>query len=93
MQEHYAEDINLKTISYEFGMNAFYLGQLFKESINISFTDYITDLRIQKAKELLKKNTYKVWEVSQMVGYSNTNYFYTLFKRKTGMSPAAFREH
>lgn len=93
VQEHYAEDINLKTISYEFGMNAFYLGQLFKESINISFTDYITDLRIQKAKELLKKNTYKVWEVSQMVGYSNTNYFYTLFKRKTGMSPAVFREH
>lgn len=91
IQEHYMDEINLKTIACEFGMNAFYLGQLFKESVNTNFTDYITELRIQKAKGLLQEDTYKVWEVSQMVGYSNTNYFYTLFKRKTGLSPAAFR--
>lgn len=92
VKAHFMEDINLKTISYEFGMNAFYLGQLFKEWTNISFTNYITHLRIEKAKELLKDSSYRISEIAYRVGYFNVNYFYTIFKRKTGMSPAAYRE-
>lgn len=87
---HYMEDINLKIISYKFGMNAFYLGRLFKDNVKISFTDYLTDLRIEKAKELLADGTHKACEVSRMVGYVNTNYFYTIFKKKTGVSPSAY---
>lgn len=90
VHQNYMEDINLKTISYEFGMNAFYVGQLFKEDMKTNFTEYLTNLRIEKAKKLLSEGKYKACEVSLLVGYSNINYFYTLFKKKTGCSPSNF---
>lgn len=88
---NYSQSINLKTIASKFDSNAFYLGQLFKKETGKSFTDYINCIRIEKAKELLLTMNLKTSEVASRVGYVNTNYFFTIFKKNTGISPAEFR--
>lgn len=90
---HYADDINLKVVANQYRMNAFYLGRLFREATGSTFTESLNDLRISHAKELLSSGRYKANEAAQEVGYSNPNYFYTVFKKKTGMSPAAYCGH
>ncbi|MEI8094093.1 MAG: response regulator [Spirochaetales bacterium] len=90
--DHYRQEINLKTVAYELGMNAFYLGQIFRGSTGDSFTNRLNSLRIDAAKELLRgHDTLRVSEVATMVGYSNPNYFFTVFKKYTGVTPAAYQ--
>jgi YesN/AraC family two-component response regulator len=90
IEENYASDMNLKTIAASYNMNAFYLGQIFKTVIGDTFTSYLNQLRIEKAKILLSDPFVKVIDVAEKVGYYNTNYFYTIFKKITGMTPANY---
>jgi two-component system, response regulator YesN len=92
IQENYTKNINLDTVASEFDKNPAYLGQLFKKEFGESFTNYINKIRIEKAKELLLKNpSLTMTEVSFAVGYFNTNYFYTIFKKLTGTTPSDFK--
>lgn len=86
----FAEGINLKTIAAEFDVNPYYLGQLFKKETGKSFTDYLNTVRIDKAKELLLDGSLKPGDIAIKVGYFNTNYFFTVFKKITGLSPSDF---
>ena len=86
--KNYSSDINMKTIAASFDMNAFYLGQIFKTVIGDTFTSYLNQLRVEKAKILLADPFVKVLDVAEKVGYYNTNYFYTIFKKITGVTPA-----
>jgi two-component system response regulator YesN len=87
---HYMDDINLKVVSGLFHMNAFYLGRLYRETAGSSFTDALNHLRIEHAKTLLATGRYKASDAALQVGYTNTNYFYTIFKKMTGSSPASY---
>jgi two-component system, response regulator YesN len=91
VNENYAKDINLSTIAYAFDINSFYLGQQFKKELGESFTNYINKIRIEKAKELLLSSTLKTVDIAKKVGYSNTNYFSTIFKKTTGFTPSEFK--
>jgi len=92
VREKYNENINLKTVSAEFDVNSAYLGQIFKKETGENFTEHLNKIRILHAKEfLLDKNNYTNQEIAELVGYSNTNYFYTIFKNVTGLSPAEYR--
>ncbi|WP_020618943.1 response regulator transcription factor [Paenibacillus daejeonensis] len=91
IQMHYVESINLKTVAATFRVHPTYLGQQFKKEIEQSFTEYLNMIRIEKAKELLLETTLKIGEVASKSGYINTNYFFTIFKKATGLSPAEFR--
>ncbi|HEY5584438.1 MAG TPA: response regulator transcription factor [Ruminiclostridium sp.] len=93
LNSHYNNDINLKTVASEFELNAFYLGQLFKSEVGDSFTNYLNNLRINRAKELIMEGKYKNNEIAEKVGYINTNYFSTIFKKATGMSPTEFKDN
>lgn len=88
---NYMNNINLKTVAGEFSLNAFYLGQLFNKEIGEHFTSYINRIRIDKSKELLRDTGITTNEIASRVGYSNTNYFFTIFRKYSGMSPAEFR--
>ena len=90
-QANYNKDISIKTLSAGFNINAAYLGQLFKNETGEMLTNYLNNLRIEKAKEMLQNTTLKAYEISEMVGYSNTNYFYRIFKKITGVSPTDYR--
>ena len=88
---NYADDINLKTVAAKFYMNPFYLGQLFNKEAGMNFNNLLNEVRIEKAKELLLKGTLKANEIAVKVGYSNPNYFLTVFKKITGMSPSEYK--
>ncbi len=84
-------DISLDSVSAIVGINASYFSSLFKRSMGVNFVDYLTDLRMQAAKELLRDPLRSAAEVAGLVGYENANYFTRTFKKKTGMTPTEFR--
>jgi len=92
IQEHYAEDITLDSLSKLFYLHPIYLSRLFKEKAGLNFVDYVKEVRMNAAKELLLNPTLKVIDICQMVGYESSRYFTKLFKNATGMTPKEYRE-
>ncbi|NLO38519.1 MAG: response regulator [Ruminiclostridium sp.] len=93
INNHYCDSsISLNMIAEKIGLTPAYVSKLFKQELGISYIDYITDLRINKAKELLGNDHYKVYEIAEMTGYTNTNYFISLFKKHVGVSPSEYRK-
>ena len=84
-------DISLDSVSAILNINASYFSVIFKRAVGINFVDYLTNLRIQAAKELLADPLRSTSEVASMVGYESGNYFARAFKKKTGMTPTEFR--
>lgn len=84
-------DISLDTVSSMANMNTSYFSVQFKRVFGVNFVDYLTQLRIQAAKELLADPTRPASEVAGMVGYESANYFSRAFKKKTGMTPSQYR--
>lgn len=91
IQEHYAENLTLAVLSNVFFVCPAYLSRLFKKKTGINFVDYLTRLRVEKAKEFLALPALKVYTVAEMVGYENPRYFSRIFKDVTGMSPQDYR--
>ncbi|ALS28722.1 AraC family transcriptional regulator [Paenibacillus sp. 32O-W] len=85
------EDITLSKIAEELSIHPVWLSQVFKKETGQTFTDYLTDLRINRAKTLLRETSMKVYEIATAVGYNDLQYFGSLFKKKTGETPKAFR--
>lgn len=90
--EHYHEDLSLKTLADHFRGNAAYIGQMFKKDMDKSFSEYLKDVRMEKAKNYLVNSTFNVKEIAQRVGFCNTTYFCTVFKNVTGLSPDLYRK-
>jgi YesN/AraC family two-component response regulator len=90
MKRNYAEDISLEIIADRFFLSPAYFSRLFKQYTGTTFIEYLIELRMEKAKELLTLGKYKVYEVSQIVGYKSEKYFFSVFKRYTGCSPAEY---
>jgi two-component system, response regulator YesN len=89
---NYFNDISLRQISSEFFMNESYLSDLFKKETGVSFSSYLTRVRIEQAKTLLKQVDLKPHDISEMVGYSNSRYFNKVFKKYMGVTPFEYRE-
>lgn len=88
---HYEQTLSLHHIAASYYMNPDYLSRIFKRTTGRSFVDYLTEVRIAKAKELLKASTYKNYEIAQMVGYEDYRYFSQIFKRKMGITIGEYR--
>lgn len=84
---HYADNISLEDVANYVFLNASYLSRLFKQYTGENFRDYLINIRINKAVELIHENKYKIWEISSMCGYQNPKYFSQQFKHIMGMSP------
>ncbi|SRR6056297_27877 len=69
------------------------ISKMFKRYFNTNFSTYVNDLRINKAKELLKETDMTIQEISDEVGYNNLNYFYRKFKTSNGVTPSIFRKN
>ena len=91
LKTDYARAVNLNTVAEDMKLNPFYLSRLFKESEGISFTEYLTNLRLVKAKTLLKESDLSIKEIGLKVGYDRSNYFIRVFKRNTGFTPGEYR--
>lgn len=91
IDEHYAEDIGLKELADYVKMNPAYLSMLFKERVGMSYVKYLTKIRMDKAKELLRDGE-KVTEVSVKVGYNDYRYFSQVFKKNENITPNEYKE-
>ncbi|MFI3168855.1 MAG: response regulator [Faecalibacterium sp.] len=91
LTEHYAQDISLEMVAELLDFSPFYLSKLFKNTFGTSFIDYLTELRLSAAKELLSDPSLSAKEIGEQVGYPNSNYFTKLFKKKTGLTPIEYR--
>lgn len=91
IQKHYSEELSLKTLALKYKVNAAYLGQLFKHETGEMFSVYLTGIRIENAKLLLRNTSLKANEISERSGFTNTNYFSNTFKKMTGVYPSEYR--
>ncbi len=92
INNNYAREMSLKTLSARYKTNAAYLGQLFKNTTGEMFSNYLNRIRIEKAKELLANTNMKTGDISAAVGYSNVNYFSNLFNKMTGVYPTEYKK-
>ena len=87
---HYREDISISTVARFLEISDGYLSRAFKKETSYTFISYLTYYRIQMACILLKDCRVKVYEIAAKVGYSDTAYFSTLFKKLMGVSPSEY---
>lgn len=90
VQENYAKEISLNYLAEELNMNPIYLSALFKKETGMTFSAWLTKVRIERAIELLRQGDYKIYEISEMVGYQTIQYFSKVFKKETGKNPKDF---
>lgn len=93
MKRNYYEDLVLEDVANEVYLSPAYFSSQFKKEMNKSFSEYLNEIRIEKAKKLLKEANLKIYEIAEMVGYKNTKYFTDIFKKYTGMSPLQYRKN
>lgn len=91
IDEHFMDELSLELIAQKFYFNPSYFSCFFKNYTGISFSEYLFNTRMQKAKELLKNTDYKIYEIAVKVGYKDPGYFNRIFKRKFGIAPDEYR--
>lgn len=89
--QHYAEDVTLEVLAEKLHISAVYLSILFKNVTGMNFSKYLTSVRMERAKELLKHCDMNLGQIAQAVGYDSANYFSSVFRRVTGLKPSEYR--
>lgn len=92
IERYYMEDVTLKSVSEAVFLNPWYFSTQFKKYMNVSFSDYLNQIRIRVAKEFLKQKDLKVYQVAEMVGYQDAAYFSTVFKNMENVSPKEYQK-
>lgn len=90
---HYHEPITLADLAARFFISPYYLSQYFKQKTGETYVNFLTQIRIGRAKELLEKTDLKVYEVCQRVGYSDSQHFTRLFEKLTGSKPSEYHKN
>ena len=92
IRERYAENLTLKELGEKYYLNGAYLGQLFRKKFGQSFKDYLNNYRIEQACQLLLRTDKKIYQIAEMVGYHDLDYFVNRFISAKGCTPAKFRK-
>ena len=87
IQEHYAERISLTDLSQELNVSCTHLNAKFKAEVGYTFHDFLNHYRISRAVELQKQGTWKLYEIAEMVGFSDYKYFNKVYKKYVGYPP------
>ncbi|MCD8023901.1 MAG: helix-turn-helix transcriptional regulator, partial [Lachnospiraceae bacterium] len=87
-----SETLSVRDISEHVFLSVSYVCTLFKNETGQTLNQYLTEYRMEKAKELLEDPRYKISDISAKVGYSDGNYFGKSFRKYTGLSPSEYRE-
>jgi two-component system, response regulator YesN len=94
IQQHYTHsELTLGDVACHVNMSASHFSGIFSQETHHTFKDYLTKVRITKAKELLRTTSLKSAEIAYKVGYNDPHYFSSVFKKNTGLSPIKFRLH
>lgn len=92
VNQNYHIELSLKELANQHFMNYTYCCELFKKVTGKNFSEYVTDLRMEKARELLERTSLTVSEISLKVGYKDYFYFNKVFKKCKGTTPAKYRK-
>ena len=92
VMRHYHENCSLEDMSRRVGLSAAYFSSLFKKEEKIGFVEYVTGVRMQKAKEMLMDREKKINEIAEAVGYQDEKYFSRAFRKSVGLTPSAYRK-
>lgn len=92
IQEHYMQPVSLDDVSSYVGFSAAYFSTLFKRESGENFLDYLTEIRMGKAKDLLKETNLSVAAICEQVGYSDLKHFTRSFRNSTGLKPNEYRK-
>jgi two-component system response regulator YesN len=90
--DHYGKEITLEEIAREVNLSSYYFSRFYKEETGINFSDKLAGVRIEKAKELLKREELTIKDVCYMVGYMEPNYFSKIFKKITGITASEYKK-
>lgn len=91
LQRDYAESLTLQSVAMAVHVTPVWLSKLFKKEKRKTFLEYLTEIRIEKAKEMLGDIKYKVYQISFQVGYKDPVHFSKLFKKQVGCTPKEYR--
>ena len=91
INENYATSLSLKRLAKLFFFNENYLGRLYKKEMGISFSDYVTQVRLEHACNMLKNTEKTIIEISCESGFNNVTYFNRVFKTEFGKTPTAYK--
>lgn len=84
-------DLSLPTVAARVNMSANYLSMLFKSVTNTKYSDYVTHLRIEKAKQLLRQSDFKIYEIAEICGFNSVKHFISVFKKVAGTTPKQYK--
>lgn len=93
IEQHPHEDITLQDISERFFLSREYISRKFKQETNENLSDFIAEVRMKRAKELLANVQLKISQVAELVGFQDEKYFSRVFKKRTNCSPNDYRKH
>lgn len=89
--EHYHEKLSLCALARHLQINQCYLSSLFRQETGMTFSQFVNQVRVEKSKEYLRQTDNSILDIALEVGFSNQNYFATVFKKFTGMTPNEYR--
>jgi two-component system response regulator YesN len=92
IEENYSKDISLDDVSRIVDISSYYFSKLFKEETGENFIEYLTNIRIERAKQLLQNKEVSIKNICVETGYSDPNYFSRIFKKQVGVTPTEYRD-
>ena len=92
INDNYSKELSLDEVSRQVNISPYYFSKIFKEESGLNFIEYLTNVRIDKAKELLSGTDMSIKEVCATCGYTDPNYFSRSFKKNVGVTPTEFKE-
>lgn len=92
IHKNYGKDIGIPEIARQIGVSESYLIKEFKRSMGCTVHDYLVDVRIHMARELLTRETKKIYEIAELTGFNSSQYFSIVFLKQTGMTPKQYRQ-
>ena len=90
IKQNYNEELHLKDVAMAICISPQYLSKIFKDEVGVNFIDYLTTVRIEEAKKMLKEQNISIKEICFKIGYNDPNYFSRLFKKIVGVSPTEY---
>lgn len=93
VEMHYMENLNLQSLCEQFYINVSYCCELFRRETQMTFTQYITNLRMEETKKMLRETTLPLKEICERIGYNDYFYFDKVFKKNVGCTPSEYRKN
>ena len=93
MNQHYGEDITLKSLAEKVNKSASYFSCIFKKEMGVNFNEYLNQVRIKNAMEMLRLPDVVIYEVAEKTGFHDYKYFTKVFRKLCGCSPTEYINH